>query len=55
MARLTSQAVLAPPINRLITELSRFPGVGQRTAQRMAFHLLRVSDEEALALAAAIR
>jgi recombination protein RecR len=47
--------VLAPPISRLIAELSRFPGVGQRTAQRMAFHLLRVSDEEALALADAIR
>ncbi|NLT05838.1 MAG: recombination protein RecR [Solirubrobacterales bacterium] len=47
--------MLAAPINRLITELSRFPGVGQRTAQRMAFHLLRVSDAEALALAEAIR
>jgi recombination protein RecR len=47
--------VFAPPINRLVTELARFPGVGQRTAQRMAFHLLRVSDEEALALADAIR
>jgi recombination protein RecR len=47
--------VFAPPINRLITELSRFPGIGQRTAQRLAFHLLRVSDEEALALADAIR
>jgi len=39
----------------LITELARFPGIGQRTAQRLAFHLLRVSDEEALALADAIR
>jgi recombination protein RecR len=47
--------VFAPPINRLVTELSRFPGIGQRTAQRLAFHLLRVSDEEALALADAIR
>ncbi len=47
--------MFAVPINRLVTELSRFPGVGQRTAQRMAFHLLRVSDEEALALADAIR
>jgi recombination protein RecR len=55
MAWLRCRAVLAAPINRLITELSRFPGVGQRTAQRMAFHLLRVSDEEALALADAIR
>jgi recombination protein RecR len=47
--------VYAPPINRLVTELARLPGIGQRTAQRLAFHLLRVSDEEALALAEAIR
>jgi len=47
--------VFAPPVNRLITELARFPGIGQRTAQRLAFHLLRASDEEALALADAIR
>jgi recombination protein RecR len=39
----------------LITELSRLPGVGGRTAQRLAFHLLRVNEEEALALAEAIR
>ena len=39
----------------LITELARLPGIGQRTAQRLAFHILRVSDEEALALADAIR
>jgi len=49
------QAVFAPPVTRLITELARFPGIGQRTAQRLAFHLLRASDEEALALADAIR
>ena len=47
--------VFAPPINRLITELARFPGIGQRTAQRLAFHILRASDEEAFALADAIR
>ncbi len=45
----------APPVQRLITELSRLPGVGGRTAQRLAFHLLRVGDEEAFALADAIR
>ncbi len=45
----------APPVQRLITELSRLPGIGGRTAQRLAFHLLRSSDEEALALADAIR
>ncbi|HXD56762.1 MAG TPA: recombination mediator RecR [Thermoleophilaceae bacterium] len=47
--------MLAPPVNRLITELARLPGIGQRTAQRLAFHVLRASDEEALALAAAIK
>jgi recombination protein RecR len=45
----------APPVQRLITELSRLPGIGGRTAQRLTFHLLRVSDEEALALAEAIK
>ena len=47
--------MLAPPVNRLIAELSRLPGIGQRTAQRLAFHILRVSDEDALPLADAIR
>lgn len=45
----------APPIQRLIAEFSKLPGVGGRTAQRLAFHVLRSSDEEALALAEAIR
>ncbi len=45
----------APPVQRLITELSKLPGVGGRTAQRLAFHLLRSTDDEALALAEAIR
>ncbi|MHB8660272.1 MAG: recombination mediator RecR [Solirubrobacteraceae bacterium] len=45
----------APPVQRLVTELSRLPGVGGRTAQRLAFHLLRATDDEALALADAIR
>ncbi len=47
-------SVYAPPVQRLITELSKLPGVGGRTAQRLAFHLLRSSDEEAVALARAI-
>jgi recombination protein RecR len=47
--------VFAAPVNRLITELARLPGIGQRTAQRLAFHLLSASDEEALGLADAIR
>jgi recombination protein RecR len=45
----------AGPISRLIAELSRLPGIGQRTAQRLAFHLLRAEDDEALALSEAIR
>jgi recombination protein RecR len=46
--------MFSPPVNRLITELSKLPGIGQRTAQRLAFHLLRLSKEDALALADAI-
>jgi recombination protein RecR len=45
----------AAPIQRLVTELSKLPGIGNRTAQRLAFHLLRASDDEAFALAGAIR
>ena len=47
--------MFSAPVNRLITELNRLPGVGQRTAQRLAFHILRLSKEDALALADAIR
>ena len=47
--------MFAPPVNRLIGELSKLPGVGQRTAQRLAFHLLAQPEEEALGLADAIR
>src|SRR6266511_1349601 len=32
------------PINRLVSELSKLPGIGQRTAQRLAFHILRSDD-----------
>ena len=45
----------AGPISRLIAELSKLPGIGQRTAQRLAFHILRTSSDEALPLADAIR
>ena len=47
--------MLAPPLQRLVTELAKLPGIGQRTAQRLAFHILRASGEDAAALAAAIR
>jgi recombination protein RecR len=45
----------APPVQRLVTELSKLPGIGTRTAQRLAFHVLRASDEDAFALADALR
>jgi recombination protein RecR len=44
----------APPVQRLVTELSKLPGIGNRTAQRLAFHILRSSGEDATALAEAI-
>ncbi len=40
---------------RLIDELKKLPGIGSKTAQRLAFHILRSSDEDAEALAAAVR
>jgi recombination protein RecR len=45
----------APPVQRLVTELSKLPGIGSRTAQRLAFHILRASSEDAVGLAEAIR
>ena len=50
-----SDRLYAQPIQRLIAELAKLPGIGQRTAQRLAFYVLRSSDEDALALADAIR
>ncbi|MFQ5883030.1 MAG: recombination mediator RecR [Candidatus Methylomirabilales bacterium] len=44
----------APPLNRLVDALMRLPGVGAKTAQRLAFYLLKASREEALQLAEAI-
>ena len=43
------------PIERLVSELAKLPGIGRRTAQRLAFHILRDDDADALALADAIR
>jgi recombination protein RecR len=45
----------APPVQRLVSELSKLPGIGSRTAQRLAFHILRASAEDAGALAESIR
>ena len=46
---------LARPLARLIDELSKLPGVGPKTAQRLAYHILRASMSDADALAAAVR
>jgi recombination protein RecR len=46
--------VISPAVDNLVAQLSRLPGVGTRTAQRLAFHLLRAPKDEALALAAAV-
>jgi recombination protein RecR len=45
----------AEPMSRLIDELKKLPGVGSKSAQRLAFHILRASDADAEALAAAVR
>jgi recombination protein RecR len=47
--------VFSPAVENLVAQLTRLPGVGTRTAQRLAFHLLRVPSDEAGALADAIR
>jgi recombination protein RecR len=46
--------VFSPAVENLVAQLTRLPGVGTRTAHRLAFHLLRVPRDEADALAAAI-
>jgi recombination protein RecR len=45
----------AEPMSRLIDELKKLPGVGSKSAQRLAFHILRSSEDDAEALAAAVR
>jgi recombination protein RecR len=47
--------VFSPAVENLVAQLTRLPGIGSRTAQRLAFHLLRVPEAEAVALADAIR
>jgi recombination protein RecR len=46
--------VFSPSVENLVAQLTRLPGVGSRTAQRLAFHILQRPKEEALALAAAL-
>ena len=45
----------AEPMTRLIDELKKLPGVGSKSAQRLAFHILRSSQEDAQLLADAVR
>jgi recombination protein RecR len=45
----------AEPMTRLIDELKKLPGIGNKSAQRLAFHILRSSEDDAEALAAAVR
>lgn len=45
---------LPPPLERLIAELTKLPGIGTKTAQRLAFHLLRAPREDVAALAEAL-
>ncbi len=50
----TMGGVFSPSVENLVAQLSRLPGVGSRTAQRLAFHILQRPKDEALALAAAL-
>src|SRR5579864_9388180 len=53
--RNSNMSKFAEPMSRLIDELKKLPGVGAKSAQRLAFHILRSSDEDAEALAVAVR
>ena len=46
--------MFSPAVDNLVAQLTRLPGIGTRTAQRLTFHMLRTSKDEALALAQAI-
>ena len=46
--------MLSPAVENLVAQLTRLPGIGTRTAQRLAFHLLATPTDDALALASAI-
>jgi recombination protein RecR len=51
----SSMSKFAEPMTRLIDELKKLPGIGSKSAQRLAFHILRSSEDDAEALAAAVR
>ena len=43
-----------PPVEKLINAFAKFPGIGKKTAQRMAFHVLKSNNEQAVQLAEAV-
>ena len=45
----------ARPLNQLISQLSKLPGIGGKTAQRLAFYIMNMEEREALSLADSIR
>ena len=54
MARIADQNGATGPLGELITALQRLPGIGARSAQRLAYHLLKTPREEVDALCAAL-
>lgn len=50
-----SESHLSGPLQRLIDEFRKLPGIGQRSAERIAFHLLKAGVDDALGLAQAVR
>ncbi len=54
MAAVFNGPIFSPSVENLVAQLTRLPGIGARTAQRLAFHILQKPPEEALALAAAL-
>lgn len=50
----TRASAYPAPVDRLIAELNKLPGIGRRSAERLAFHLLKSSRDEAMALSGAI-
>jgi recombination protein RecR len=50
-----SVAELTESVSRLVTEFARLPGIGKKSAERLAYHVLRIHRTEAMALADAIR
>ncbi len=54
MTGLTESVSAAAPVARLIDQFNRLPGIGPKSAQRLAYHIMRIASEEAEALASAI-